>query len=223
MITAKFRDSARRFGWRRAVGQYGHKILARVARLKFLHVLWLDRPHLAVASAEQAAGIEVRLLGGDELSRYAQDADLDMRQDFITQALAGGSACLGAFVDGALAGYVWFGRRDMELYLGSTVAVGNDAAYAYKGLTLPMFRKRHCLAVILRYALKLPVLPGTTRLVSLVEAANLVSLTACARIGFQRDGTLCLLGRGSRQRWFYIGGGKQVERPRIAAVAEAHR
>lgn len=223
MIMAKFRDSTRRYGWRRAMEQYGHKILARAARIKFLHVLWLDRPHLAAASAAQAAGIEVRRLDGAELSRYAQDADLDMQQDFITQALAGGSACLGAFVDGTLAGYAWFGRRDMELYRGSVVAVGNGAAYAYKGLTLQTFRKRRCLTEIMRCAMALPVLPDTTHLVSLVEAANLSSLTACARMGFQRDGTLCLLGRGSRQRWFYIGGGKQVERPRITAVAEAHR
>ncbi|MDY0108497.1 MAG: hypothetical protein RBT60_00980 [Candidatus Krumholzibacteria bacterium] len=221
MIMAKFRDSARRYGLRRAAGQYGHKILARAARIKFLHVLWLDRPHLAAASAEQAAGIEVRRLDGAELSRYAQDADLDMQQDFITQALAGGSACLGAFVDGTLAGYAWFGRRDMELYRGSVVAVGDDAAYSYKGLTLPNFRRRRCLTEIMRCAMALPVLPDTTHLVSLVEAANLSSLTACARMGFQRDGRLCLLGRGSRQRWFYLGGGKQVERPRIATVTKA--
>lgn len=222
MITTKFEESVRRYGRRRAVGQYAHKVLARVARLKFLHVLWLERPNLAAASAKQAAGIEVRRLDGAELSRYAQDADLDMQQDFIKRALAGGSVCLGAFIEGTLAGYAWFGRQDMELYPGSTVAVGDDAVYAYKGLTLPQFRKRHCQAEILRLALELPVLPGARQLVCLVEAANLLSLTACARMGWLRDGRLCLLGRGSRQRWFYIGGGKRVERPRITAVADAH-
>jgi hypothetical protein len=215
MVIAKFKKTAGRYGRRQAWEQAAHKALARLGIVKFLHVLWLVREDLPVASPAQDSGIEVRPLFGEELALYTRDAGLELPQSFVDDALAGGSVCLGAFMDGTFAAYTWFGRQGMELYPGLQVAVCGDAAYAYKGLTLPDYRERHCLSEILRRALEMPVLPGVRRLVSLVEAANLPSLTACARIGFKCSGKLCMLGPAPQRRWFYFGGGKRTDFPRI--------
>lgn len=221
MIVAGIRESARRFGWPKAAAQTAHKVLARLARVRCLHVLWLGSREAAGAGSGPAAGLEVRPLSAEELLRAAADPELDLEPDFAIRALDGGSVCLGAFVQGALAGYAWFGRSGLELYAGLTVSVGGREAYAYKVFTRPRYRKRRCQAAIMDRALAMPVLPGAERLVCLVEAANLVSLAAFARMGFARDGRLVLLGRGARRRWVRLGGGRHVEPPHVTAVAAA--
>ncbi len=186
--------STRHFGWHMAAGQVLFLGMARLRIASFLRVFWLEESAFLIAPSARANNIRVRTLNFDELIEHSKDERYELEPKFIERAMGLGHVCLGVLSGTTLMAYAWYGRKDAELSPDLFVSVGEETAYTYKWLTLPEFRKNHCLAMNLHHALLTTVLPGTKRLACLVDASNLVSRMACNKIGFKGAGWLCVIG-----------------------------
>jgi hypothetical protein len=222
MAVRQLIESGHRYGWREAAAKYGHKSLSRAGLVRLLNVLRLDRAGPAAAATAASRGLEVRQLSPAELDLHAEDERLDLEHAFIRRAADNGSVCLGVFVDGALAGYTWYGRQNLDLYPRLQISVRGDVVYLYKALTLPAYRGRHCLTENVHHALAAPVLLGATSLVCLVEGANITSFRAFTKIGFRRVGWVCIVGRKPLQWCYCSRGARQDTGLQITATTSAN-
>ena len=79
-----------------------------------------DRPRTPLAP-----GNEIRLLSQTELHAFAEDPRLQLRPDFIDEALARGDRCFGFLEQGELVSYCWFAMAETRMEAGLNVRIGN--------------------------------------------------------------------------------------------------
>ncbi|MGH8668637.1 MAG: GNAT family N-acetyltransferase, partial [Burkholderiales bacterium] len=87
-------------------------------------------------------GLAYRVLEEQELLAHCADAQLDLREEGVRAALGRGHVCAGAFADGRLAGYLWYGFDGGAHTDGVRVVVGPRLRYAYKVHVRPDCRGR---------------------------------------------------------------------------------
>jgi len=86
--------------------------------------------------------VEVRIIKKEELHTFAQDKRLDMRPDFIDEAIDRGDKCFGYLENDSLVAYVWLGLSESRMEAGFNVRIGEGYSYSYKSFTLPSHRGR---------------------------------------------------------------------------------
>jgi hypothetical protein len=226
--TARVRQGVRRHGmFETAMGL----VLAAIGRLFGCMLLVCLAWDNAQASPNQEIYLEptrARRLSSEQLAVAASDPDLDLRADFVRDALAHGDACFGVLDDNRVVSYCWFSNRQTEVLPGFTTRFPAGDYYSYKAFTRPSHRGRGLLRDCQVAAAKAFKGDGALRMLTLIERRNVSSLKAFAQAGFHPLGQLVLWRTRWHNRVFHGAGCRQhallvdaVPPPPVPAAAEA--
>lgn len=133
-------------------------------------------------------GVEYRVLEEQDLLAHCADPQLDLREEGIRSALERGHVCIGAFAQGRLAGYLWYGFDGGAHTDGVRVVVGPRLRYAYKVHVHPDCRGRGIARELLARGAALCPRRGRDLGLSFVAPDNAPSLRAFAAAGWRRAG-----------------------------------
>lgn len=180
---------------------------ARVPRRTFAHRLaaslaWrgihLVRIFLRTLGApipfEAPEGVEVRRLDEPEALGLATDAELDLSPAWIREAFRRPGGCVAAYVDGELAGYIWYAYEQAPDSDGVWLAVPPGATYRYKAYVRPRFRGRRITPILSRRVDDIAVEEGRRFTLAFIAVHNEPSLNAARAIGSRPVG-YALYGR----------------------------
>lgn len=148
---------------------------------------------------------EVRWLDAAELCSLARDTALDLSPAKIDAAFARGDVCVGAYVDGALAGYCWFATAALPHLDGVWVDYSTHVVWVYKSLVLPRYRGGGIAAQLYARAEDRCRDTGRRHTVICVEAHNKASIAAALRARHAPAGYAAYRLSGSGLRTWYSG------------------
>lgn len=132
----------------------------------------------------------IRAVAQAELLALTADERLDLTQRWVGEARARGDRCLGAFLDGRFAGFVWLARRRAPHVDGIEVLVPENAQYRYKTFVLPEFRGRGIATALYLAADRLMAAEGACQAVLCIAPANEPSVRSAVASGAVRVGTI---------------------------------
>lgn len=138
-----------------------------------------------VESGVPDVAIEFRWLDPSEAEpfmRTHRGFNADDVRDFAER----GSRCLGAFVDGRLAGYVWIHYDFYEFpFFRHTLRLGPGEAFVGPALVAPEFRGRHIYTSLLTRSFEVLQSEGYRVAYGNVGVSNVPSIKGIVRAGFQ--------------------------------------
>jgi hypothetical protein len=143
--------------------------------------------------------VRALMLDAAAMERHARNPEYHLTAAFLADAAARGHRCLALFEGDTLASYAWYATSPVRLIdVAPEWVVRFDPAYAYmfNTFTLPRFRGRRLHAIGAAIALQAYLARGLEGLVCYVEASNLISLRACASVGYRTIGHLWALQVG---------------------------
>ncbi len=152
--------------------------LNQAARRGGLHVFRVFHRRLGAARAAPLAGLECRRLSAAGLARFSEDATLGLHGSTDWR-----HACVGAFLDGELAGYVWFACGEAPHVDGVRVQVPARSLYRFKSFVRPAFRGRGIAPALYGAADALVAEPGRESVVNCIAAQNGASIAASLKSG----------------------------------------
>jgi len=159
-------------------------LLNQAERRGGLHVFRVFHRRLGAASAPPAApGLECRRLSGAELLALCADPALELREAMVRTALARGDACVGAFLEGRLAGYAWFAYGEAPHVNGVRVQVPARAIYRFKTFVRPACRGRGIAPFLYAAADAIVARPGRESVVNCIALQNRASIAAALKSG----------------------------------------
>jgi hypothetical protein len=182
-------QNVRRYGWRDAVYLLAMRVMKPVADVTILRGVYVEQPAAAFLTCPgQLAG---GFLQEKRLREFGEDAETDLSDKFLDQALARGDECYALCDGAALAAYGWYSRRPTPIGLSNLELQFIPAyVYMYKGYTCTRYRGQRLHAIGMTLALQHYVANGFRGLVSYVEATNFDSLKSCFRMGYQVFGSV---------------------------------
>ena len=158
--------------------------LNQAARRGGLHVFRVFHRRLRAGAAQPPTpGLECRRLWGEELVALCSDKTLDLREAMVRDAFARGDACVGAFLEGRLAGYVWFAYEQAPHVNGVRVQVPSQAIYRFKSFVRPACRGRGIAPALYGAADALVARPGRESVVNCIAVQNGASIAASLKSG----------------------------------------
>lgn len=166
------------------------KLLPRLRRYLGLNVVFVLRRALngRARAASARAGLECRPLEEAELLAFAADQRLELSEQWVREAYARGSLCLGALARGELLGYTWLAFGDTPYAAGLWVGLDDRLRYSYKSFVRPECRGERIIQALHAFA-DCPELRRDRHFtVDFVDADNHPSLAALERSGASRIG-----------------------------------
>ena len=130
------------------------RVMSMLRRHAGLHIYRVNARPLSAGRPEAhlPEGIAVRIVAPDELSRAADDPELDLDRDFVRDALARGDMAFGAFEGIRLVGYTWRTFSAAPDREGVWVRVSRPYQYSYKAFTRPTHRRKRIHVAITFFA-----------------------------------------------------------------------
>ena len=185
-------------------------LAAALHAVVFSHLRWwfglriygiYTRPLDMSADAEPAmAGFSFRRFQGadvEALIACAKRPGLDMREEFVREALDKGDVCDAVLFGDEVVAYNWSAFTPTHDVEGVFVGFGENYRYGYKAFTLPDYRGLHLLRIFRhvrdRYCM---VTRGCTHAISYVALDNRSSIHYMLSIGNRRIGIAGFLKRG---------------------------
>jgi GNAT superfamily N-acetyltransferase len=147
---------------------------------------------------ELAQGVQLRLLGEQEVLALCQDPELNLRRDGVAAAYGRGDLCVGAFDSQALAGYCWSAFEPLPHLDGVWVRFDRLVAWTYKSLVRPSHRGRGIAPALYRFADGACLERGRRCSVICVESHNRPSAQAALRARYAPSGYGAYALRGPR-------------------------
>ncbi|MEK7389350.1 MAG: hypothetical protein AAB036_06610 [Elusimicrobiota bacterium] len=186
--------SVSRHGWARSVRSYLENALNKIVYYRIIHIIVLRHENLSpeppcgnLRHGARAASIE-------DLLRMQADGIWEMGEDKIA-ALREGDQCLLSLVDGQLAGYTWIHSEGRpRLFPELRLSTPKDYLYNYAGFTLPKFRGYGLQSHRHRQILSFPQWKDKKGLVGYVDAVNWSSQKGQSKSGYQRLGSILMIG-----------------------------
>ena len=161
------------------------KLLPRMRRYLGINIVIVLRRALAGAprAASARAGLECRPLEEAEALAFAADPGLELGEQWIRDAYARGSLCLGALARGQLLGYTWLAFGDTPYEDGLWVGLDERLRYSYKSFVRPECRGERVIQALHALADRPELRRGRHFTVDFVNADNHASFTALERSG----------------------------------------
>lgn len=215
--SAQVRQGLRRHGMYETALGLVLRGFGRVFGCMLLVCLSWENTQAASSSAIDVEPTRARRLSRAQLEAAASDPAMDLRLDFVHDALAQGDACFGVLDLTKIVSYSWFSNRPTEVVPGFVTRFPAGYYYSYKAFTRPAYRGRGLLRDCQVAAAREFASGGPIRLLTLIERRNVSSLKAFAQVGFRPFGRILLW----RTRWFHYsihGAGCRRHGMRIDAV-----
>jgi GNAT superfamily N-acetyltransferase len=161
---------------------------ARRGGLQLLRVF--SRALRAAARGAPPPGLQLRVLGIEELVAHSRDTGLELREATVRDAYAHDGLCVGALDGATLAGYAWFAYGRAPHVDGIAVQVPAHVVYRYKAFVRPAYRGRGIAASIYDMADPHVARPGRDTIVDCVAPQNRPSVAATLKSGSRPLGAL---------------------------------
>jgi hypothetical protein len=194
---ARVRQDLRRHGMFETAMGLGLIAMGRLFACQLLVCLAWEN---AQGSSVQGLDLEPTRAGRfsrEQLEVAASDPELDLRADFVHDALAHDDACFGVLDEKRVVSYCWFSHRPTEVLPGFSTRFPAGYYYSYKAFTRPSHRGRGLLRDCQVAAAKAFTREGPLRMLTLIERRNVSSLKAFGQAGFRPLGHVVL----GRTRW----------------------
>jgi hypothetical protein len=152
--TAAARKKRRhRWDYRAAAARLLRSVMGSLRRAIALEVFYINRREvriLDVSKVQEADSYTVENVTPERFSQLLANPALDLTPEFLRRAKSRGDICFGAFRDGELVAYCWFGTGAPEPFNAHFDVVYDypGQTYAYSALTVPSFRGR-CLQLLI--------------------------------------------------------------------------
>lgn len=173
-------------------------IMHQAARRGGVHVFGVYYRKLGAGAAAPTREVTCRRLRDEEVLSLCADAELDLHETMVRAALLKGHACVGAFCEGRLAGYVWFAYEDAPHLNGVRVSIPARAIYRFKAFVRPAFRGHGVARFLYGAADGIVARPGREHVVSCIAVQNRPSVAASIRSGDELLGYLGYWQAGKR-------------------------
>ena len=187
MRWGRLREDIRRWGWGRALLAQATAVTARYTGLRVYRVN-LRLLSRSASAPEVSGGMAFRVATSEELTRATGDPELEMRPQFVGDALARGDVAFGAFEGDRLVGYTWRTFAYAPHVDGLWVGVDRPFQYSYKGFTRPSRRGRGIHAAITRFADAYLIEHGYAAEVGFVDVTNFAGLAVADSMGRRKIG-----------------------------------
>ena len=217
----RLREMRERFGLGAACKFALNAAINKLVTFNCLHIIVLDREHLAEAKPVPGKEFTTRRATSEDLEVMRNDPAWGINDKFMEQ-FTGGDVCLLSFVNGELAGYTW--AHDLghpELMPGLSISVPREYLYNYGALTLPKFRGSGLQAFRHRLVLTQPEWADRKGLLGFVMYTNFASQKGQGKSGFRKIGTLWLLGKGDHMLTWRTGALRRLGIERLRAEPAA--
>ena len=206
---------ARRHGLTRASYSLALKAVNRIALLKILRGVIIERPLPEFLVCPE--GYTPTFLTPDRLRSFSLDPDTRLSPGFVEEAVSKGDECFGILKGGRLAAYGWYSSRPTRIDPPELrLRFRYEYVYMYNGYTHPLCRGRRLHAIGMTLALREYLGRGRKGLVSYVESNNFDSLKSCRRMGYAEFGSIYVARISGKYRAFSSAGcrrlGFRVER-----------
>lgn len=184
-----FSRQYQRWGFKKAVYS---SLMAMLSKWFGIQIAILNTRDFSNASEvpEVPEDYRVKILDEAELQSASEQADLDISPEFITQAVADGGYCAGAFHKDQLVSYVWRAYRSTPIHDRLVLNFPAPIRYGYKALTLPEYRGLHLQHAIALYSETHDRAAGYTEHLAFIETHNYPSIISDERRGNQVIGYL---------------------------------
>jgi GNAT superfamily N-acetyltransferase len=166
--------------------------------------VWLERSLDApIPEVASTLAIELARLESDRLADYLAFLP-QATPESLHARLAAGHFCLGAWLDGRLAGLRWVAvgwYRSSEI--GGLLWLAPGEACAYGSITSPELRGSGIAAALSRTMMEHLRAAGFQRVVTVIAPDNHASLRVAEKLGYQACGSVHSVGIG-RWRWSFV-------------------
>jgi hypothetical protein len=166
-----------------ALAAIGHNRWLRVLRGHCVHEInpkFLDYPREYGAS----------FVRPDAVATFALNPETGMSERFVRNALAKGDKCYGFTHEGGLSSYGWYATNPTLITPELRLHFSRQYVYMYKGFTHELHRGKRLFPYGMTRVLRHYRAAGYNGLLLYVDANNLGSLKACARMGFRVFGSI---------------------------------
>jgi hypothetical protein len=194
---ARVRQDIRRHGMFETAMGLGLIAIGRLCACQLLVCLTWENAHASPSPGLDLEPTRAGRLSREQLEVAASELELDLRADFVHDALAHDDACFGVVDEKRVVSYCWFSHRPTEVLPGFTTRFPAGYHYAYKAFTRPSHRGRGMLRDCQVAAAKAFERGGPVRMLTLIERRNVSSLKAFGQAGFRPLGHVVL----GRTRW----------------------
>jgi hypothetical protein len=134
-----------------------------------------------------------RFVSDEEVQEFARDAENDLPQEFINQALGKADRCYAILDGGKLASYGWYTDKPTVVVPGLYLHFDPSWIYMYRGYTPKAYRGQRLHALGMAQAMCKFTELGYRGLISYVEASNFDSLRSVYRLGYKPIGKLFVI------------------------------
>ncbi len=180
-----------------------YRSLQHVFTLDVTHFMVLDQEHVT-ETPHADADLEFRVLNETDIRALAWEPAYGFEAEMASRIIFGHDVCVAAFVAGRLAAYAWYALDSLEAehnrgrspHSGTAVSLPRDAAFLYKGYTVPEYRGRGIYGRIHHFALASLIARGVTRIFATADWTNQAALKSCYRAGFNYLGNVYRFGGG---------------------------
>lgn len=197
------KTEASRVGYPRAIKRSLYYPLNKYVCLRRLEVIYLTRDFLVPLEASRYVNITSRLATEADLTRMVAEGTWDLNDDLI-EGFRQGDSCLLSFVrDKAggekLAGYTWVHSAGRPLIVkGLRLSIPSDYIYNFAGYTAPAFRGFGLQPYRHHELLNRPEWRDRKGMIGYVECMNWSSQKGQAKSGYQRLGSLTMIGTNEK-------------------------
>ncbi len=169
------------------------KFLQRVFNLDRQEVVLLELDNLSDENIALPPGYAGEFIDYETLRRQsANDPELEMNEEFLTEAIEKQDRCYTISTDGRIVSYGWYSQKPTRMN-DFYFHFDSQYIYMYNGFTIPKFRSKRLHAVGMASAMRSPQLKNAKAMVSCVERQNLASLKSVYRMGYRRTGSVYML------------------------------
>ena len=177
-----FRGTCQRWGFGKAIYL---KTMTTLERYAGIHLFVIHSRRLDEDPPVDALppGDKVCVFEPNDLSRFTQNPQLGLSEEFLRGAQDRGDVCVGYLEGGDLVSYGWLGRSDTPMESGLHIRVGQRYIYGYKTHTLPFHRGRRLLGAVLHECDRWLTANGYRYNIGYIRTHNFASITADRRAG----------------------------------------
>src|SRR5262245_21368562 len=141
------------------------------------------------AFLQDPEGYSGSFLGGRALHAFTHDPETALPAEFVRYAFDKGEKCFGFVHHGSLRAYGWYATTATRVSPELRIDFAHGYVYMYRGFTHASHRGKRLFPTGMTRALRHFRSVGYKGMVLYVDATNLDSLKACARMGWRVFGT----------------------------------
>jgi hypothetical protein len=177
-----------------AIVDLAYRAMRRLTKLEIGQVLSLDLA--SVTAPQPPLELKYRFLNRDDVLAASTNPGNELEASIAARLKSGRDFCFAAFHGDRLANYAWYAVENIEPEhsFGASFSLPRDTVYMYKAFTVPEFRGKQIHGAALSRAAEHFRQCDATRMIAIVDFANVSSLRSHAKLGFHPAGRLFLLG-----------------------------